>query len=199
MNVIEKITNTFSSISKFIKNTKWWQDLEKENELSNKLLYEDDNVIGCLNVTGKMVLKICLVAIPLALVVGILYKIFTKYVIPVCLIVVFCTYQLLKLKPKEVYMGAIPSDEVWETLAVQVIKPVTKEPIDLMDIDGRFDCMTNSYIFTLVDEVCSDIEIESLRQQINKKFSKWSGIGVDVIRKNKIVSFNGKTVRIKMF
>lgn len=197
---LNKIIKCVEYVIELIRKTKWWQDIEKYNEQMDILLYEKDDAVGCLKIFGKVLFKLIIVIIPLVLVLYGFYFIFTRYIIPCLIILTVGFYTIMsKFKAQETTTGMFFSDDVWQTLAVRVIKPVTQEPVDVMDLEGRFDGMLNAYVFTLIKEVSSEIEIESMRQKINRRLAQWSGVGIDEIRKNKIVDFNGKTVKIRIF
>ena len=105
---------------------------------------------------------------------------------------------LKKKEHRQMFYSTLYYDEIWQALAASVVKPVTGEPVDVMDIDGRFDEDNNAYIFTLVDEKCTDVEIKAMQQKLKRQLSTYLkkslgiNMGIDEITKRQLIYFNGK-------
>lgn len=208
MSALDKITNIAERVIKCIQNTKWWQSIKKDDEISNKLLYEDDDVIGCLKVFGREVLKTSIVCVPVGVGVVFLYQWFAQEVVPkiiaLALVIYFIIDSLKERKSNSPYTYESiyleeKMNEIWEDLGMKVIEPIFGEPLDVMDEEGKFDTIHNAFKFTLVNEITDNVMVESKRQKINKKLAIWSKYPLKKIREDSIVSFNGRTIKIKVF
>lgn len=208
MNALEKITNIAERVIKCIQNMKWWQSIRKDQKEYEMLWYEEKKFMEGFKVSVRQLFKVMIVSLPVGVGLGLLCMWLSQEVVPKIIALVFVIYFIMdSLKERKfknpytydmIYMEDV-INKVWDELAMKVVAPVTKEPTDVMDLEGKFDFILNSYTFTLFNEITDEIMIESMRQKLNKKFSKYTRYPLQSIRSESIISFNGKTIRIKNF